>query len=247
MRKALSAAGVLLLTLGTNSLLAADLPSTKGLPAYAPAPPVLSWTGVYIGGQLGIQWGQTNWDRFDPTNTTFIASELPYRNNGVVGGAHIGYNYQVSQFVFGLEGDVEGTNYSGNGDSNSNAWANTTRADIEASIRARAGIVWDQILFYVTGGGAYANFQNTAQIPPGTFYAGDEYGRLGWTGGGGVEYAFDSNWSIRAEDRFSEYGHHNLFTGTENIHEGLWDNRIEAGFSYKFDMFTPPAPVVAKY
>ena len=76
---------------------------------------------------------------------------------------------------------------------------------------------------------------------------GDEYGRLGWTGGGGVEYAFDSNWSIRAEDRFSEYGHHNLFTGTENIHEGLWDNRIEAGFSYKFDMFTPPAPVVAKY
>ena len=136
---------------------------------------------------------------------------------------------------------------SGSGDSNSNAWANTTRADIEASIRARAGIAWDQILFYVTGGGAYANFQNTAQIPPGTFYAGDEYGRLGWTGGGGVEYAFDSNWSIRAEDRFSEYGHHNLFTGTENIHEGLWDNRIEAGFSYKFDMFTPPAPVVAKY
>ena len=93
--------------LGTSSVLAADLPSEKGAPVYAPAPPILSWTGVYVGGQVGIQWGQTNWDRFDPTNTVSIASELPYANKGVVGGGHIGYNYQVSQFVFGVEGNFQ--------------------------------------------------------------------------------------------------------------------------------------------
>jgi outer membrane immunogenic protein len=245
MRKAISAA-MLLITAGTSSVLAADLPSTKGAPPYAPPPPALSWAGVYVGGQVGVQWGQTSWDRFNAANTALIAPETAYTNNGVVGGGHIGYNYQVSQFVFGLEGDVEGTNYKGNGFSTSNAWANTTRTNIEASIRARAGIAWNQFLFYLTGGAAYANFQNTALVG-GAFYAGNEFGRIGWTGGGGVEYALDSNWSIRIEDRFSEYGHHNLDTGTEVIHEGLWDNRVEAGFSYRFDMFSPPAPVVAKY
>jgi outer membrane immunogenic protein len=245
MRKAISA-GLLLLLAGTTSALAADLPSTKGAPPYAPPPPALSWTGVYVGGQVGIQTGQTSWDRFDPTNTILIYSEIPYANNGVVGGGHIGYNYQVSQFVFGLEGDVEGTNYNGNGLSSSNTWTNTTRANIEASIRARAGIAWEQILFYLTGGGAYANFQNTA-LQGGVFYASDNFDRIGWTGGGGVEFAFDPNWSIRVEDRFSEYGHHDFDTGTEVIHQGLWDNRVEAGFSYKFDLFSPPAPVIAKY
>lgn len=246
MRKAISA-GMLLLALGTSSVLAADLPSEKGAPVYAPAPPILSWTGVYVGGQVGIQWGQTNWDRFDPTNTVSIASELPYANKGVVGGGHIGYNYQVSQFVFGLEGDIEGTNFNGNGTSNGNTWANTTRADLEASIRARAGIAWNQILFFLTGGGTYANFHNTVQNPPGTFFAGDSFGRIGWTGGGGVEYAIDPNWSVLIQDRFSEYGHHDLDTGAEFIHEALYDNRIEAGFSYRFGDVPPPAPVVAKY
>jgi outer membrane immunogenic protein len=231
----------------SGSALAADLPNLKGPPAFTP-PPVFSWTGVYIGGQIGIQWGQTGWARFDPTNTTLIVSEPGYANNGVVGGGHIGYNYQISQFVLGLEGDVEDTNYNGNGLSNGNAWANTTRADIEASVRARVGVAWNQLLVYVTGGGAYTDLRNSAQNPPGTFYAGDDDGRFGWTAGAGVEYAIDPNWSIRAEYRFTDFGQDTLYTGTEVIHEDdLSDHRFEAGFSYKFDMFEPPAPIVAKY
>lgn len=246
-RNIFASAAALVLMMG--AAWAADLPNSKAPPSFAPPPPppVFSWTGVYVGGQAGIQWGETKWDRFDSTNTTFIASEFPYIDNGVVGGGHIGYNYQMSQFVLGLEGDVEGTNYSGNGLSNSNSWANTTRIDVEASIRARAGIAWDRVLFYVTGGGVYADFHNSAQNPPGTFYAGDDYGRIGWTGGGGIEYAVDPNWLIRVEYRFTDYGQHILYTGTENIHEDEWDNRVEAGFSYKFDVFAPPAPVIAKY
>jgi outer membrane immunogenic protein len=249
MRKVLSAAGMLLLAVGTNSVLAADLPSTKGAPVYAPPPPVFSWTGVYLGGQIGIQFGQTDWSRYDPTNTTLIAIQTSYANKGVVGGGHIGYNYQVDQFVLGVEGDVDGTNFNGSGTSNGNNWANTTRSGVEASIRGRVGIALDQALFYFTAGGAYANFQNTAQNPVGTFYAGDNYDRIGWTAGGGFEYAIDSNWSLRVQDLYSDFGHHTFFTGTENIHQGLlWNDKVEAGFSYKFGEPPPPAPpVVAKY
>jgi outer membrane immunogenic protein len=233
----------------TGAAAAADLPNTKGPAPFAPPPPPeFSWTGLYIGGQVGVQWGQTGWDRYDPTNTTFIAAEIPYADKGVVGGGHIGYNYQVSSIVLGIEGDVEGTNYNGNGLSNANTWANTTNSDIEASIRARLGVAWDRLLIYVTGGGAYADFRNTAQNPPGTFYAGDDYGRFGWTAGAGVEYAVDPNWSIRAEYRFTDFNQSVLYTGTENEHEtDLWNQRVEAGFSYKFDTFAPPTPVVAKY
>jgi outer membrane immunogenic protein len=245
--KSISTAGLLLIAAGTTSVLAADLPSAKGAPVFVPPPPVLSWTGLYIGGQVGVQWGQTGWNRYDVTNTTVIAPQLPYTNNGVTGGGHIGYNYQLNQFVLGLEGDVEGTNYKGNGISNGNAWVNTTRADIEASIRGRAGIAWNQLLVYVTGGAAYENFHLTAQNPPGIFYAGNDFSRIGWTAGGGVEYTFNSHWSMRIEDRISDFGHNTLFTGTENLREDLLDNRVEAGVSYKFDLLAPAKPVIAKY
>ncbi len=109
------------------------------------------------------------------------------------------------------------------------------------------GIAWDRFLIYATGGGAYTDFNNPAQNPPGTFYAGDDFGRFGWTAGAGLDYAVDSNWSIRAQYRFTDYGDYTLYTGTENIRERQSDNRFEAGFSYKFDMFAPPMPVVAKY
>jgi outer membrane immunogenic protein len=238
---------IFLLCAASAPAFAADLPSAKAPPMYTPPPPVFSWTGGYIGAQAGIQFGQTSWDRYDPTNTVFLVSETPYATNGAVGGGHIGYNFQMSEFVIGVEGDVEGTNYNGNGASINNSWANTTRSNIEASIRGRVGYAWDHILIYGTGGVAYQNFHLAAQTPPGVFFAGDSFDRIGWTVGGGIEYAIDDNWSLRGEYRFTDYGHHDLFTGTENVHEGLWNNRFEAGVSYKFDFAPPPPPVVAKY
>jgi outer membrane immunogenic protein len=233
----------------TGGALAADLPNTKGPPMFAPPPPpVFSWTGVYIGGQVGYKWGQTSWSAITEPGGAFIAGEPTYSDQGVVGGGHIGYNYQISQFVIGLEGDVDGSSYSGSGLSTGGGFANTTRSDIDASIRARAGIAWDRVLFYVTGGGAYGAFRNTLQFPPGTFFSGADFGRIGWTGGGGVEYAVDPNWSVRVEYRYTDYGSYNFAaTPFVGFREHETDNRVEAGFSYKFDMMAPPAPVVAKY
>ena len=82
--------------------------------------------------------------------------------------------------------------------------------------------------------------------------------RVGWTVGGGIEYAITNNWSVRAEYRYTEFGHSTMYANSS-----FWDfpvlgaigafgnrtlneNRVQVGFSYKFDT-AAPAPVVAKY
>jgi outer membrane immunogenic protein len=224
------------------SAAAADLPSEKGPPVYAPPPPppAFSWSGVYLGGQVGYGWGTSN-----VTTNGFSVPSLS--QSGVVGGVHIGYNYQVSQFVFGLEGDVNG---SSERDDNFNAGVNYgIRKNIDASIRGRIGYAFDRVLIYATGGGAYGGFHTSYN--DGTNFNGFNDGHVGWTVGGGLEYAIDNNWSVRAEYRYTDYGHINddpfLLGAFNAVSQHVRDNRVQAGFSYKFDMFAPLAPIVSKY
>ncbi len=91
-----------------SAALAADLPYRKDAPVYTPPPPpAFTWSGVYIGGQVGYGWGTSN--LYDES-TGFVPAVCPSRASS--GGVHVGYNYQVSQFVFGLEGDVNGSSES---------------------------------------------------------------------------------------------------------------------------------------
>jgi outer membrane immunogenic protein len=243
-------------TLGflSSAALAADLPNTKGPPAFAPPPPpVFSWTGFYVGAQVGYEWGTSDpIGVFNPTNA-FAGVFNSYSDQGVVGGLHAGYNYQVSQFVFGMEGDVEGSSYNGSGITPppicGPACNLSTRSDIQGSVRGRIGWAWDRVLIYGTGGAAFASIRNSlVQVASDA----QDFGRIGWTAGGGIEYALDPNWSVRVEYRYTDFGAYDLDLinttgGFLSVRERERDNRAEAGFSYKFDMFAPPAPVVAKY
>jgi outer membrane immunogenic protein len=260
MRKALLATAAFFGVVG--SALAADLPNTKGPPVFAPPPPpVFTWTGFYVGGQAGYEWGRTVGDLY--TDPGVFIEHLPgYDASGVVGGLHAGYNYQINQFVLGIEGDVEGSSYDGAG-ADLGVFrpftAYTTRIPVQGSIRGRVGFAWDRVLFYGTGGAEFADIRNTYTTPgiPGVAAAGipagfDSFstGRVGWTVGGGIEYAFDPNWSIRAEYRYTDFGTFNerlvnTYPG-DFVHLHVYDNAVRVGFSYKFDMFAP-APVVAKY
>ncbi len=231
------------LCLASGVALAADLPNEKGPPVYAPPPhpPAFSWSGVYLGGQVGYGWGTA--DPYD----TFEDISLPgLAQSGVVGGVHIGYNYQVAQFVFGLEGDVNGSSET---DSNTFGDVNyTLRKNVDASIRGRIGYAFDRVLIYATGGGAYGNFHTS--YAEGGDYDSFNNSRIGWTAGGGIEYAIDNNWSVRAEYRYTDYGNINNFlanTVGDNVSTHIRDNRVQAGFSYKFDLWAPPAPIVSKY
>ncbi len=245
----LASVGVLAIA---GSAFAADLPSRAPPPAYLPPPPIFSWSGLYIGGQIGYAWGSDPIDVVDFTGLppAFFNTEP----TGVIGGAHVGYNLQIAQWVVGLEGTVDGSSLTGTRTS-ATGITMTTRAETQGSIRARIGIAFDRVLIYGTGGAAFAGITNrytdTAGITGiiGTSET-DSKTRSGWTVGGGLEYAITNNWSIRAEYRYSDFGRSPDFPftaatlGNVAFNHHLKENQVQAGFSYKF---TPMVPVVAKY
>ncbi|WP_026606009.1 outer membrane protein [Methylocapsa acidiphila] len=226
-----------------GSALAADLPYREAPPAYAPPVPIFTWTGLYIGGQIGYAWGSDNYNVFGVYGSYGSHSFGP---SGVVGGAHAGYNLQLSQIVLGLEGDIEGSGY--NKTYSAGVFTYGTKAPIDGSIRGRVGFAMDRVLFYGTAGVAFASFTNTYSTYVG--YDSIDNGRAGWTVGGGLEYAVTNNWSVRAEYRYSDFGTftNNTFGSAPltSVQHHETNNAVRAGFSYKFDAFGA-APAVARY
>jgi outer membrane immunogenic protein len=227
----------------TGSALAADLPSYSPPPAYVPPTPIFTWTGVYIGGQVGYAWGRQSSTIFDPYSTT----NFSYTPNGVIGGAHVGYNWQVNQWVFGVEGSVDGTSISKSFLAAPFVTVGSS-TDIQGSIRGRLGIAWDRALIYATGGAAFGGFNASIATPIG--YDSFSTTRVGWTVGGGLSYAVTNNWSVFAEYRYSDFGNYALFPASLGTNVTLQNhytqNQVQVGFSYKFEPVMP-APVVTKY
>jgi outer membrane immunogenic protein len=230
------------LILASGSALAADLPSRRPPPPVYVPPPLFTWTGFYVGGQIGYGFGR---DGISSPAAGVFTSTSP---NGVVGGAHVGYNYQINQFVVGLEGDVDGTSISKSVLSPVSLATYGARIPVEGSVRGRVGYAWDRALFYATGGAAFADIQNTYNGPTG-FYSYST-GRVGWTVGGGIDYALTNNWSIRGEYRYSDFGRTTYQAPTPAaiaVNNHITEHAVRVGFSYKFDMYAPPSPVLAKY
>jgi outer membrane immunogenic protein len=225
----------------TGSALAADLPSTKSAPVFVAPAPVFSWTGVYIGVEGGGDFRDYR-DRF--TGVT-ISKEA-----GLVGGL-IGFNYQfANNFVVGLEGDaaaILGGNRAYNQTINAVVYNNTYNSNYAAAIRGRLGVAaFNNALLYVAGGVAFGDTRVNypAVLAPSAYTTS----RTGWTIGGGVDYAFTSNWIGRLEYRYVDLG-----TGGFINYGGFVNDRIRVSSSevigaliYKFG-YAAPVPVVAKY
>ena len=245
-----------------SAAVAADLPPPAPPPVYVPPVPIFTWTGVYVGGQIGYAWGNQNANFGDNFGTFATAA---YSANGVIGGAHVGYNLQLSQFVIGLEGDVDGSSLSKSvsgifftpniGPVSATFNAN---ANVQGSIRGRVGYAFERVLIYATGGiaflGTTANLSTNSLLGLGSAYDSASNTLVGWTVGGGLEYAVTNNWSIRAEYRYANFGQSTVYPVNfaalgdvgAFINRHFTENRVQVGFSYKFDM-AAPAPVVAKY
>jgi outer membrane immunogenic protein len=231
-----------------GSAFAADL---RPPPVYPPPPPIFTWSGLYMGGQVGYAWGN------DPINVTVFnaANENAFFNpnpSGVIGGAHVGYNLQIAQWVVGLEGTVDGTSLEGTRTSVTGVTMNM-RSEVQGSIRARLGIAFNRWLIYGTGGAAFAgNTDGYIFNGPPPLAETDSKTRSGWTVGGGVEYAITNNWSLRAEYRYSDFGRSpdfpfsSITLGNVAFTHHLTESQVQAGFSYHFTPFAP-APIVAKY
>jgi len=181
---------------------AADLPPPAAPPprapaAYIPAPPPFSWTGFYIGLNAGGAFGSSTW-------TTPVGSISSFDVSGGLAGGQIGGNYQIGQFVIGVEGDGDWQNVRGataNGICGIAAIGGCAVAsNWLATIRGRAGFAADRALFYITGGGAFTNVKpSTGALPYG---GGSE---AGWTAGGGIEYAITDNWTAKVEYLYASF------------------------------------------
>jgi outer membrane immunogenic protein len=249
-----------------SAAFAADLPSQAPPPVYLPPAPIFTWTGIYLGGQIGYAWasGNNNFTGFDPffAGGTFLSTNLGGNPSGVIGGGNVGYNYQINQWVLGIEGSVDGTSLSNTAAAifpDGTTLSVHSTADIQGSIRGRVGIAWDRALIYGTGGVAFGGFNSDVSIAntavPFFGSANVSTTRVGWTVGGGIQYAVTNNWSVRAEYRYTNWGtlrDGNLagfaaapgvfFNGNRHLNQ----NQVQVGFDYKFDLYGP-GPVVARY
>ena len=270
----LASVGAIALT--GSAALAADLPSRAPPPVYLPPPPIFTWTGFYIGGQVGGAWGtgSGHLTAFDPVTATLVDTSIGGDNpSGVIGGGHLGFNYQLpgwnwfssSGVVIGVEGSVDGSSLSKTtvvtlpgvflGSSTLSA---RSSLDIQGSIRGRLGIAWDRVLIYATGGVAFAGINTDVELSgvdeagvPFFASASRSNSRTGWTVGGGIEYALTNNWSIGAEYRFTDFGSINRGAvlpdgGFFSAQRRLEENQVQARITYKFESYAPP-PVVSKY
>jgi outer membrane immunogenic protein len=183
------------LSFAAGQAFAADLPMPgppAPPPAYFPIAPVYNWSGFYIGVNGGGAFGNSNWtDPIDGPTGNFTVS-------GFLVGGTVGANYQLGAFVFGVEGDGDWAGINGTTFNASCAgFGCETKSNWLATVRGRAGYAWDRVLFYGTGGGAFANVQASAGALP--FYSSAQ---AGWTAGAGVEYAFAPNLTAKVEYLF---------------------------------------------
>jgi outer membrane immunogenic protein len=257
---------------------AADLPARAYTKAPAYIDPASNWTGFYVGLNAGGAWGHsdaTTTTVFSPTG--FFATTSPaaiaiagaqrINNSGFTGGLTAGYNWQASNFVFGLESDF---NYFGlRGSSRATAVYpccaptnftvnSSVSSDWLITLRPRVGITAQNWLFYVTGGLAVANVKSSfsftdASVPSATESALISRTKAGWTVGAGTEYALAKGWSVKAEYLYVDLGREtttstNLVVGgpfptnvfTHSV--DLRSNIVRVGLNYKLG-----GPAVATY
>lgn len=236
---------------------AADLPYRKGPPIYTPAPmpPVFTWTGFYVGVNAGAGFGNSR-SSYDPFVGGAPTGFGNGRNNvGFTGGGQIGYNWQISQFVLGLEADI---NYLDRGSSSTSSPAaaapyytiSTTHGDdYFGTVRGRVGFAFDRFLVYGTGGFAYGGNIGSSTITyfPGggtnyTYNQSNNGSKTGYTVGGGIEYAFTPNWSAKVEYLYNDFGRRSgYYYSTQPAAPGFFYGRrdnnfsvVRVGLNYKF-------------
>jgi len=212
--------------------IAADLPMPGPVPppAYIPVVPIYNWTGFYIGVNGGGAFGNSSWT--DPND----APTGNFTVDGFLVGGTVGANYQIGSFVLGVEGDGDWANINGTTFNTSCAGVGCqTKSNWLATARGRAGWAWDRVLFYGTGGAAFANVQAAAGALP--FSSSTQ---AGWTAGAGIEYAFAPNWTAKVEYLFVDLANASCgagncgATGGVNTTVSLTENIVRAGVNFKF-------------
>jgi outer membrane immunogenic protein len=210
-------ASVGFIALGTVSASATDLPRREVMPVKAPVyvSQAYNWTGGYVGLYGGGGWGHSDY------SAPFSGSS---NLSGGVLGSTLGYNYQVGQAVFGVEGDFGPSNLRG-----SSACGPTscdTHNNWLGTARGRLGYATDRFMPYVTGGAAFGNIKTSA-----AGFGDSNSNKTGWTLGGGVEAALSGPWTAKIEYLYVDLGRGTGFVGSDT---SFRSNIVRAGLNYRF-------------
>ena len=217
MRKFLGVIGVASLFAGPA--FAADLGARPIYKAPALAP-VFSWTGWYIGGNAGFGWGEnTNATVFTDYGWDAPPNPSP-KPKGFIGGGQIGYDWQVTNWVFGLVADFQGTDIKEStttiaiGPDGPQIKSLSEKLDFLGTVRGRLGWAANNWLFYGSGGLAYGDVRSTLNFsePDGFAAASKSETRVGWAAGGGINYAWTPNWIVGVDYLHYDLGHTSINT-----------------------------------
>jgi outer membrane immunogenic protein len=227
-------------------------------PALAQSADTWTWTGPYVGLNLGYGGGDFKYPfsgTTDAAGTNPAAGRLRQSSSGVLGGGQVGYNYQMPNgLVLGLETDIDAADIGGNASLSSTGSLGAQTADDISSrinylgtVRGRIGkpIFDGRFMPYVTGGFAYGGVRNSANFNGGGF-ATNTQTQTGWTAGAGAEYALNRHLSFKVEYLYVDLGSQNL-TGpgntfsapavglfNANLREQTNANVVRAGLNYRF-------------
>ncbi len=227
-------------------------------PAMAQSADTWTWTGPYVGVNLGYGGGDFRYPfsgTTDAAGTNPLAGRARQSSSGVLGGGQVGYNYQMPNgLVLGLETDIAAADIGGNSSLFSATGLGTqTAADVSSRInylgtlRGRIGkpIFDGRFMPYVTGGFAYGGVRNSVNFN-GAGFATNTQTQTGWTVGAGAEYALDRHLSFKVEYLYVDLGGQNL-TGpgntfsapaagffNANVREDTNANVVRAGLNYRF-------------
>jgi len=213
--------GVGLAAMGIAPSLAADLGAR---PVYTKAPaamaPIYNWGGFYIGVNSGGGWSLNCWDTTAAFGRTVPTTpEGCHDATGAVFGGQIGYRWQATNWVFGLEAQGDWANLKGSNASSPAAFSpviNQTKIDAIGLFTGQVGYASNNVLWYVKGGAAVTHdkYNGIMPIPLFVIPAGvfDQAGETRWGGavGTGIEIGLAPGWSVGVE-----YDH--LFMGTSNL------------------------------
>ena len=201
--------------------------------------------------QRRYSWGSQDTSLVSGGATLFSDTVHP---DGVIGGGQLGYNWQVNQWVLGLEADFQGSGQKGDGNyfdpgccaiaviRPAASVAYTDKLNWFGTVRGRIGYAMGATgnwLPYVTAGWAFGHGEISGTTTSGavvtSFSGSQDYS--GWTVGGGVEWAFQNNWSAKVEYLYVDFGNGPTVPASAAltvVSGKMTDNIARLGVNYKF-------------
>jgi outer membrane immunogenic protein len=239
LKKSLLAGAVILL--GAAAANAADVVDVA---------PVTDWTGFYVGLHGGYAWGDLDYSAdFRDANLRLLDFEGDDTDiDGFFGGLQAGFNWQMDSILLGVEGDISLASIEADAEFRTDFIGDALRADTTVdwfgTARLRGGfLVTPDLLLYATGGLAWGSVDTSYDLDlDGVGIASNDESttHLGWTLGGGAEFALSDNLSLKAEYLYVDLGEEEVFDddianiGNVHVDQDLSFHTVRAGLNFRF-------------